>query len=34
MWDIAMLAMGGFFFAVAFFYVKGCELLAKKEPAK
>lgn len=34
MWDFGMLAMGVAFFAIAIFYVKGCALLAKKEPVK
>ncbi len=34
MWDIGMFAIGVAFFAVAILYVKGCELLVKKEPAK
>jgi hypothetical protein len=34
MWDIGMLAIGVAFFTIAILYVKGCELLVKKEPAK
>jgi hypothetical protein len=34
MWDFGMLAIGVAFFAIAISYVKGCELLVKKEPAK
>jgi len=29
MWDITMIAMGLFFFAIAIAYVKGCALLSK-----
>ncbi len=34
MWDLGMLAIGVAFFAIAIFYVTGCELLIKKEPVK
>jgi hypothetical protein len=34
MWDIGMLAISVTFFAIAVLYVKGCQLLVKKEPAK
>ena len=34
MWDFAMIAIGVGFFAIAITYVKGCELLVKKERAK
>jgi len=34
MWDFGMVAMGVAFFAIAILYVRGCELLVKKEPAK
>lgn len=34
MWDLGMSALGVAFFAIAIFYVKGCNLLAKKEAAK
>ena len=34
MWDLGMSAIGVAFFAIAVLYVKGCNLLAKKEPAK
>lgn len=34
MWDLGMLAIGVAFFGIAIAYVKGCELLAKKEPVK
>jgi hypothetical protein len=34
MWDIGMAAVGVAFFAIAILYVKGCNLLAKKEPVK
>jgi hypothetical protein len=34
MWDFGMLAIGVAFFAIAISYVKGCELLVKKEPVK
>jgi len=34
MWDFGMLAIGVVFFAIAIYYVKGCELLLKKEPVK
>jgi hypothetical protein len=34
MWDFGMVAMGVAFFATAILYVRGCELLVKKEPAK
>lgn len=34
MWDFAMLVIGMSFFAIAIIYVKGCELLGKKEPVK
>ena len=34
MWDLGMSAIGVAFFAIAIFYVKGCNLLAKKEPTK
>ena len=34
MWDFAMILIGVAFFAIAIAYVKGCELLVKKEAAK
>lgn len=34
MWDIGMLAIGVAFFAIAIAYVRGCDLLGRKEPAK
>jgi hypothetical protein len=34
MWDIGMIVMGVAFFVIAVLYVKGCELLVKKEPGK
>ena len=34
MWDIGMLAIGVAFFVIAIAYVKGCNLLVKKEASK
>ncbi len=34
MWDLGMSAIGIAFFAIAILYVKGCNLLTKKEAGK